>query len=282
MAAAKRKEQQFPRVGTKASRDFFVSWERINRFFNWLLFMAIRMDEMAETAHRTLLEISDDEAEKAQMEDEQKDQKGMLEELKQNRQFLLEVILVRHVENYLNYLSSLLKEIFLERPETLRSSEKIELAYVLKHDSLDDLVKSVAERKVENLSYSSFEDLRGFFDDRFGLILFPDANLPTVAEAFETRNISAHNRCLIDKRYCSRTGTSPTSVGNRRELYKRHLDELVPLLFEAVRALDRSARKKLRLPGIRFAVPVHGGASSWPTSKAPSTDRVSSTDDDAT
>ena len=66
---------------------------------------------------------------------------------------------MRHVENFLNYLSSLLNEIFIQRPEILKSSEKIDLEIVLGHSSIEDLVQTIAERKVENLSYKSLIDL---------------------------------------------------------------------------------------------------------------------------
>jgi hypothetical protein len=243
---------RFPRIGTKASRDFFGAWSTINSFFHWVLFMASHMDEMTKRVHELLYDAQRDEGKRKQMQQKWEMRKGMVDELRRNRQFFIEVILVRHIENYLQYLSSLLFEIFTQRPETLRSSEKVEVAFVLSYPSIEDLVQGYAEKKVESLSYSSFEDLSVFFNDRFGLELFPKQKVETVVEAIEIRNISVHARCVISRRYVARTGTDASLIGTTKELYISHLDNLVPLLAESVKVLDKEARAKLKLKGVRF------------------------------
>ena len=212
------------------------------------------MDAMTERAHEVLQDTEHDSTKKAERDKEWKTRTKMVDELKQNRQFLLEVVLTRHVENYLNYLSELLSEIFQQRPETLRSSDKVEMAEVLRHDTLESFVRAAAERKVESLSYASFESLNEFFEDRLGLMLFPAAVVPDVVEATETRNISVHNRCRINDRFCKRTGTDRSLMGQKKDLYITYLDSFVPLVFASVKTLDGKARKKLKLKGSRFSI----------------------------
>lgn len=211
--------------------------------------MAASMDhvqQLAAEALRTDNDVNENE--------EKADHKTMIDVLKENRQFFLEITIVRHIENYLNYLSELLYEIFTSRPETLRSSDKVEISRVLAHASIQDFVRAAAERKVDSLSYSSFSDLVDFFQDRFGLTIISSEYESVVVEAIETRNISVHNRCLINDRYCSRTGVDSNQIGNRKDIYIGTLNELVPSLFDVVKELDVSARKKLKLKGRRFAI----------------------------
>lgn len=239
----------FPRTGTAAAENFLQSWGSINSFFYWVLHMAGSVDHVQQLAAEALRTDNDvDENE------ENAGHKTMIDVLKENRQFFLEIIVVRHIENYLNYLSELLFEIFTSRPETLRSSDKVEISRVLAHASIQDFVRAAAERKVDSLSYSSFSELVEFFQNRFGLVIISSKYESVVVEAIETRNISVHNRCLIDDRYCSRTGADSSQIGNRKNIYGHSLDELVPLLFDAVKTLDVSARKKLKLKGRRFVI----------------------------
>lgn len=145
---------RIPGIGTTASQDFFDTYLRIHSFFLRILYIAKRIDELEEADDKLLGLLHD-----PKIDDEIKERlanhKKMVDVVKDNRQFFLETALVRHVENYLNYLSSLLFEIFTQKPETLRSSEKIEIATVLDCENISDVVRVFAEKKVENLSFSS-------------------------------------------------------------------------------------------------------------------------------
>lgn len=241
-----------PSSGTTAAIDYFGSFRQINSFLQFLLYMAGHIEHSAEHAHKTLLKITDDPGEKAKLLKEWEARRSPIEDLKVHRQFLMEVTLVRHVENYLNYLSSLLREIFLARPEVLRSSDKIELETVLRHDSIEDLVRTVAERKVESLSYTSFTDLADYFHERFHITLVPDSERPTVIDAVETRNISVHNRCIINSRFVSRTGGGADHVGKLKGLWIQDIEKIARFLAESVKRVDTEARKRLRVRGHHF------------------------------
>ena len=239
---------RIPRVGTIPCQDFYNTYLRIDSFFLWILYMASRLDEMEE-ADDKLLELLEDPKIEQEVRERRSKRKKMAEVVKENRQFFLETMLVRHVDNYLNYISSLLFEIFTQRPETLKSSEKIEIETVLICETIRDVVRTFAERKVESLSFSSIRDLYDFFKDRFKLELFPQKQMPFVVEAIETRNISVHNRGIINKRYVSKTDADSGSIGTVRELLISELDKFIQIFLESVNAVDQSARKKLKIKG---------------------------------
>jgi hypothetical protein len=253
----RKKRRSYPRSGTPAAHEYFESHARITRFFNWLLFMTSVIDRNATIAHEALLDGATDE-DRRKLEVSWASRVPMVDELKSHRQFLLEVIICRHVDNFMNYLASLLNHIFVQRHETLRSSDKVELVEVLRHDSLSSFIRAAAERKVEQLSYQSFADLASFFADRFGLEIVPEGSTSKIVEAIELRNISVHNRCVINRRYCQRTGSDHSRLGKLRKVYIGDLEVLDPLLIECVKKLDTRARRHLQLKGTRFTVSTGG------------------------
>lgn len=240
----------------------------IHRFFNWLLHMTAHIDHASEQAHVVLVETASSDEERIRLEEQWKARVSPIEELKRQRQFLLEVILVRHIENYLNYLSGLLYEIFVQRPETLRSSDRVEIEHVLRHDSIESLVKEIAERKVESLSYSGFSELCAFFSERFKLVVASGDDLRALIEAIEIRNISVHNRCIVNKRFIARTGESELNLGKKKVLGIDRIERVVHLLAERVRALDSDARRRLNVRATRFGAVVLANKPLQPTSGA--------------
>jgi hypothetical protein len=241
-----------PKTGTEAARDFYQSWKDINRLFDFVLSLAGRADKVAETAHKAIVSVESDPTKKARLEEDWKGRRGALDELKANRQLLVETILVRHIENFINYLSGVLFEIFVARPETLKSSDKVEVSKVLEHDSIESLVREIAETKVDSLSYSSFAKMSEFFEDRFKISIASDQDIKFIHIHIEIRNISVHNRCYINKRFLARTSDDPTSLGKKKELYGNDLDALIPKLANIVKAVDAEVRKKLKIKGVRF------------------------------
>jgi hypothetical protein len=243
-----------PKTGTASAKDFYSSWHDINRLFDFVLYLAGSADKVSELAHRAIVSVEDDTEKKAEMESKWKSRQSALDELKRNRQLFVETILVRHIENFINYLSSVLFEIFVSRPETLKSSDKVEISKVLEHESIDSLVREIAETKVNSLSYSSFAKLAEHFQDRFHISLASAEDVAFIHEYIEIRNISVHNRCCINKRFIARTGLDESKLGKKKELYGGDLDRLIPKLVEVVAKIDLAVRRKMKVKGVRFNV----------------------------
>ena len=112
------KKIRVPRVGTSACRSYFESFQQINEFVTYVTGMAIQIEQVAERAHRALIETARDESKKEQLlkDWEERKGRGAVRELKKHRQLFMEVVLVRHIDNYLNYLSSVLMEILCSTP----------------------------------------------------------------------------------------------------------------------------------------------------------------------
>ena len=79
----------------------------------------------------------------------------------------------------------------------------------------------------------------------------------TVTEAIETRNIAVHNRCIINKRYVTKTRTDPSRISQVRRLQVDDLSSIMSTLSESVRSIDKAARSKLTLKARRFDIEQH-------------------------
>jgi len=252
MAKAKYPKVITPGTGTKAAKEFYREWNDINAFLDWVVLMATRIDYTANVARETLKKIGVENEGEKQNSESDKVHISMVERLSDNRQILLEMVLIKHVDSYLNYLASLLYEIFILRPETLKSSEQVRLEHVLEYDSIDGLIMGLAERKVESLSYQSLGDLTDYFKNKFGLNVVDEVNRSSLLEFIETRNIAVHNRCVKNKRYVMRTGANQNEIGEKKKIGISYVEDMALLLFNLVTDLDKSARNHLKLKGVRF------------------------------
>lgn len=240
-----------PRSGTHSLHNYFASFKQINSFLAFVLQLVGAIETSAKHAHTVLLEVEDDPAERKRLEEEWSKRRSPVDDLKEHRQFFMKVILVRHVENYLNYLSSILREVFLARPEALKSSERIELETVLAHTSIEELVKTISERKVESLSYASLNNLTEYFREKFHISVVKDADLSRVVEAIEIRNISVHNRCVINGRYVARTKYDANRLGKPVSVGIERIETTTRVLAESVATIDKDARRRLQVRGHR-------------------------------
>jgi len=240
-----------PKQGTHACREFFLSWDQINQLLLFVMNSLGRMDEIGKTAHETLVQFAEGE-ELARLNEEWKGRRSALQGLADQKQIFCEIFFVRHVENYLNYLSSLLFEIFTQKPETLKSSDSITIEKALSHDSMSELAAEIAEDRVASLSYKSFQELNLFFEKRFKVGLIQKHEMSKMVEFVETRNISVHNRCKVNKRYASKSGNSSIKMGQLRTMTLTDVDDLASIVATSVRSVDTEIRKLLRLRGARF------------------------------
>lgn len=124
----------------------------------------------------------------------------------EHRPFVNQIMLSRAIESFDLYLITILRDIFIARPEILKSEGSIEIASIIEAGSYDDLIWRIAERKVHELSYKSLTELRKFIRSRTGIDLFQsDAAFEMTILASEVRNLIAHNDCVVNDLFKSRT-----------------------------------------------------------------------------
>lgn len=122
------------------------------------------------------------------------------------RPFINQIMLSRATESFDLYLTTILRDIFLKRPEMLKSAGAIDVATVIDTGNYDDLIWQIVERKVHELSYKPLKELRKFIRTRTGIELFPSQEtFEKALIASEIRNLIAHNDCIVSDLFRSRT-----------------------------------------------------------------------------
>ena len=135
---------------TEACSRFFKSHGHLWGFVLFVTGMTAHTDKAAQKVVEVLLE-----SESVEYREESKKilERGpqATEALRSYSQLLYQMMLSYGLNNFLTYVAELLALVFETRPETLRSSEVVKLEFILGHSSMDDLIRALAERRVEHL-----------------------------------------------------------------------------------------------------------------------------------
>jgi hypothetical protein len=166
-----------------------------------------------------------------------------------HKNLLSELLLCRAVDNFLTYLSEILALIYRTRPETLRSNETVRLDKILQYKSMDELIAALAEKRVNELSYSGLKELSENLSNRLGFPLFEEGDtLANATRIVETRNIIVHNRAVINDRFLSRVPNYPAAIGETVVLDRNVLWGDIQFLKRSVKDIDSRAVAKFNLP----------------------------------
>ena len=229
-----------PELSTEPCSKFFDFDEEISEFFIFFVRWTRRPDEMYED----IVKLS--------YEGEPEKLKELLSEprtgqayIKRFARFVMEMMLVRGTDNFLTYVSELLALIFTERPETLKSAETVKLEEILQHPTMSDLIKRLAERRVERLSYQGMRDLQKDLTEKLSFEIFSSSEaLGQAVQIIEIRNLLVHNRGIVNKTFQTRTGDSSLRVGSLFSLSPHSV--IADLDFLAKSVLDEDERAALK------------------------------------
>lgn len=112
------------------------------------------------------------------------------------------------INNFSSYLSEVIQAAVSKRSEVLRSSEKLSTEEILQFTRVSDIVAYIADKKVNELSYGGLREMERFIAERLGLQLFATDDERKLLTIFiELRNITTHNRSIVNDLFLKRVGT---------------------------------------------------------------------------
>lgn len=204
-------------------------------------------DEVQLIAAKALAETArPDEADEHQKRLEDAEQsKPTTEQLRRFRQVIFQILITRSVDQYLTFISGLLSNIFRERPETLRSGEQVKLDFVLRHESMDELIDALAERRVDRLAYRGLRELAIDLKDTLGFVLFEqEDDLERAERIVENRNLIVHNQATVNAKYLRKVTNAASAVGEKLDFdLAEVLDDIEFLSRCAIRTDDLACVK---------------------------------------
>lgn len=123
-----------------------------------------------------------------------------------HRRLVNQVMLSRAVESFDLYLTTILRDIFLSKPEMLKSEQQLDATTIIEAGSYDEVLLKLVERKVHELGYKPLLNLRKYVSKGTGIDLFAnDEMYEAVLVASEVRNLIAHNNCIVNALFKART-----------------------------------------------------------------------------
>lgn len=114
---------------------------------------------------------------------------------------------------------------------------------------MPDLVKALAERKVNELAYVGMRALAKYLSERLGLDLFSrEEDLARASRIIEVRNVVVHNGAVVNQVFLSRLPDSPAKLGDQLLFEMATVEEDMKFLMETVTDIDERAAVKFELP----------------------------------
>ncbi|SHH53912.1 hypothetical protein [Cognatishimia maritima] len=168
------------------------------------------------------------------------------------RSLVNQILLSRAIESFDLYLTTILRDIILSRPEMLKSEGTVEVSTIIETGNYEDLIWQIVERKVHELSYKPLRELSKFIKSRTGIELFPtDEAFEMTLIASEVRNLIAHNDCVVNDLFNTRISgiefplqiTETGRINIEDEWLRRASYTLDSLVFD----FDETASKKFKL-----------------------------------
>ena len=109
-----------------------------------------------------------------------------------------------------SFLEAILKDylyqIFVHRPSSLKSENKITYKKVLSYRSMKVLVEEIATKEVEKLGYGSIDDAAEYYKEKFNINFTEYEDWDPIVEACFRRNLIIHNKGITNEIYCKRIG----------------------------------------------------------------------------
>jgi hypothetical protein len=174
--------------------------------------------------------------------------------LNEDKDLMAGLIANRSVDDFLTYVSHLMKLPFHTKPEILQATVQIKLADALRLPNRESIIQYAIDEYVQKLTYQSLRDLYRDLKNRTDFQLFTSPTwLNAAVEAVAIRNVLVHNNGLVDTRLAEIVQRYKGKEGQR--VVDFNPTTLQSLLVLAVIDIDERARKKWGLPGGTMTVP---------------------------
>ncbi len=119
----------------------------------------------------------------------------------QEGKILTRILFSSFADNFETYLSDLLYEIFLAKPESLKSSQQVTIKEVLDCSDLQDFVIYWANKKIGKLQKGS---VKGFIDENDQIKKLNVIDKPTqdeIEKILQIRHLYSHRNGIIDEKF---------------------------------------------------------------------------------
>jgi hypothetical protein len=158
---------------------------------------------------------------------------------------LMRILFASCADTFETFMSDLLYEIYLAKPDTLKSDAPVKVKDVLDRADMEEFITWYAKEKLKKLQRGS---VKGFIAENptiKSLNAFDDTRVGEIEKILQIRHLYTHQNGIVDDKF--RQYFPTTKVNDE---YPMTLDEFLKsfeYLAEAVEAVDEAARKAFNL-----------------------------------
>jgi Putative DNA-binding domain len=158
---------------------------------------------------------------------------------------LMRILFSSCADTFETFMSDLLYEIYLAKPETLKSDAPVTVKEVLDCADMQEFIARYAKEKLKKLQRGS---VKGFIADNQAiksLNVFDATRIEEIEKILQIRHLYTHQNGIVDDRF--RKSFPLTKVNDE---YRMTLDEFLSrfeYLAQAIEAVDEAARKVFKL-----------------------------------
>jgi hypothetical protein len=144
------------------------------------------------------------------------------------------------VDNFETYLSELLYEIYLAKPETLKSEQQVSVKEVLECDDIEDFVKYWARKKIMKLQKGS---VKGFIKENKhinALQAMEQNDQEEIERILQIRHLYSHRNGIVDEKFLAYF-PEEYSINDEHLLSVEEIGEKVEYLASIIEKIDVAA-----------------------------------------
>ena len=166
---------------------------------------------------------------------------------------LSRMMYIRAIDNFTTYFKDVLAEIVIKKPQILKSKDQERLDFILEHDTMENLLKSISEKKITELFYSGFTDIQKYFNDRLGIKMFEDEiRTAEINLLIKQRNLAVHNRGKISKEFITEFPNEDFIEGLFLSFKFDYVSRINDILYNIINNLDAKLSVKFNLDQVNY------------------------------
>lgn len=143
-------------------------------------------------------------------------------------------------DNFETYLSDLLFEIYLAKPDTLKSDKQVSVKEVLDCSDIQEFISFYAKKKIGQLKRGSVKNFISENNQISSLKAIDETRQAEIEKILQIRHLYAHNNGIVDEKFLKYFPTSH----KLNDVFELSIDEtldLVQYLLETVELIDKAA-----------------------------------------
>jgi len=164
----------------------------------------------------------------------------------QEGKILSRILFSSFADNFETYLSDLLYEIFLAKPETLKSQQEVTIKEVLDCSDLQEFVKYWANKKIGKLQKGS---VKGFIEDNSqikNLNVIDKLTQNEIEKILQIRHLYSHRNGIVDEKFLQYF-TGQFTLNLEHQMSISEVCDKLCYLAEAADKIDLAATAKYKL-----------------------------------